>query len=227
VSSDGGSETPERLAVLGEIAAEIAHELHNVLQIIAASAYLARQATDRDDAAAAQPHVAKIERQARLGHALVDDLMALARGDALRAEPVLLADVVAAARQDVEDRAAWIDAVELANLRVRAHPALLARVLHVIYENAVHASAPRKPTITTRARTGEGRVVIGVADDGPGVPANVAPRVFEPLVSARPGGTGLGLALARRIVVAHGGSIALDAGGAAGATFFIDLPGSG
>jgi signal transduction histidine kinase len=227
VDGNSGGEARERLAALGEIAAEVAHELHNVLQVVAASAYVARQATERGDAAGAQPHIAKIERQARLGHAIVDDLMALARGDSLRCEPVLLAEALGEARADLVDGATWVDALELAHIRVRANPALLARVLHVIYENAVHASAPRKPTITTSARTGAGRVVIGVADDGPGVPADIAPRVFEPLVSARPGGTGLGLALARRIVAAHGGSIALDPAGPAGARFLIDLPGSG
>jgi signal transduction histidine kinase len=64
-----------------------------------------------------------------------------------------------------------------------------------------------------------------VADDGPGVPANIADRVFEPLVTSRPGGTGLGLALARRIAAAHGGSISLVPGGA-GATFRLELPGA-
>jgi signal transduction histidine kinase len=51
--------------------------------------------------------------------------------------------------------------------------------------------------------------------------------VFDPLVTARPGGTGLGLALARRIATAHGGSIQLvDAAGAVGATFRLELPGA-
>jgi signal transduction histidine kinase len=101
-------------------------------------------------------------------------------------------------------------------------------LLHVLYENAVHASAPRIPAIATHARTGSGRVVIEVADDGPGVPADVAARVFEPLVSARPGGTGLGLALAQRVAAAHGGSIAFAGPRAdgSGAVFRIELPAS-
>ena len=65
--------------------------------------------------------------------------------------------------------------------------------------------AARARIVTTSARSGAGRVVIEVADDGPGVPADIAARVFEPLVTARTGGTGLGLALARRIAAAHGG----------------------
>lgn len=228
VRSDGEQETRERLAVVGEIAAEVAHELRNVLQIISASAYVARQEVDRGDSVAARPHVTKIERNARLAHAIVDDLMALARGEMLRSEPVLLVEVMVAARADLGDDAArWDDALDPRDVRVCAHPGLLARLLHVLYENAIHASAPREPKITTRARSEPGRVVMEVADDGPGVPADIAPRVFEPLVTARNGGTGLGLALARRIATAHGGSIALVSSNGTGAMFRVELPGPG
>jgi signal transduction histidine kinase len=82
------------------------------------------------------------------------------------------------------------------------------------------------PTIETRAWAEEGRVVIEVADDGPGVPPEIASTIFEPLVTARAGGTGLGLALARRVVAAHSGTISLvsSAAGTTGATFRVELP---
>jgi signal transduction histidine kinase len=224
--SPGEDEARERLAVVGEIAAEVAHELRNVLQVISASAYVARQEAARGDAAATLPHVAKIEKNARLAHGIVDDLMSLARAEALHAETVLLAEVVVASRDDLGAGVAeWEDRVEPHDLRVRAHPGLLSRLLHVLYENAIHASAPRAPTIVTRASAREGRVTVDVVDDGPGVPQHIAARVFEPLVSARPGGTGLGLALARRIAAAHGGSVTLVSGGP-GATFRLELPGA-
>jgi signal transduction histidine kinase len=225
--ADDAKETRERLAVIGEIAAEIAHELRNVLQIISASAYVARQDVDRGDAASAKPHVVKIEKHARIAHAIVDDLMALARGEPLQSEPMLLVDAIAAARDDLAAGATWDDSFEPRDIRLRAHPGLLARLFHVLYENAIHASLPRAPTIVTRARIESGRVVIEVADDGPGVPESIAARVFEPLVTARAGGTGLGLALARRIATAHAGAIRLADATGTGATFRVELPGSG
>jgi two-component system nitrogen regulation sensor histidine kinase NtrY len=214
----------ERLAGLGEIAAEIAHELRNVLQVISASAYLAREETTKGRASAAVPHVAAIERSAHIAHGIVDDLMGLARGDALHTEPWPLAELALQARGDFAPRAAeWNDVIEPHDLRVRGHRRLLVRLLQVLYDNSVQAGAPRAPRIVTRAFAARSRVVIDVADDGPGVPEHLAAQVFQPLVSARPGGTGLGLALARRIAAAHGGALALVPGGS-GATFRLELP---
>jgi signal transduction histidine kinase len=228
VAQEGGKgDSGDRTAAfreLGEIAAEIAHELGNVLGVVAGSMYVARHAVLQGDAAGSVPHLDKAERATRLAQSLVTDVMALARGDALHAQPVPVVDLVALARRDIPPPGArWVDVVEPADLCVRAHPNLFARLLHAIYDNAVRASAPRVPTVTTRASAGSGVVVIDVTDDGPGVPSEIAARIFEPLVTARPGGTGLGLALASRIARAHGGWIALlptDVG----AGFRVELP---
>jgi signal transduction histidine kinase len=213
----------DRFAAIGEIAAEIAHELRNALQIISANAYLAQL-----DPAQSAPQLAKIERNARLAHGIVDDLMALARGDAAHAEPIALADVLPSAREHLpEPGASFDDALTPGHLRIVAHAGLLTRLLHVLYENAVGASAPERPTIRTRAELCPEGARIEVEDDGPGVPDEIADRLFEPLVTARPGGTGLGLSLAVRIAAAHGGTLTLvprPAGISRGATFRLTLP---
>lgn len=210
----------ERLAAIGEIAAEVAHELRNALQVVSANVYLARQ-----NLAASEPHLAKIERSARLAHGIVDDLMALARGEPAHAEAVPFADILMLSREMLpEPGADFEDAVTPRDLQVRAHAGLASRLLHALYENAIRASSPRRPRIDTRATRDDGdSVVIEVADDGPGVPEEIASTLFEPLVTARPGGTGLGLALARRIADAHGGTIELVPT-THGATFRITLP---
>jgi signal transduction histidine kinase len=204
---------------MGEIAAEVAHELRNVLQVITANTYLARQ-----DPAASGEALLKIERNARLAHAIVDDLMGLARGEPMRAQPTRLAEIVVLARAEIAaDAATWEDQLEPTDLRVRAHPGLAGRLLHALYENSISVCAPRAPTIRTRAGVDGNHVLIEVADDGPGVLEEIAPRIFDPLVTGRSGGTGLGLALARRIVAAHGGSIALVAS-PKGACFQVRIP---
>lgn len=217
----GDREVRERLAAIGEIAAEIAHELRNALQIISANVYLARQ-----DPGKSEPFLTKIERNARVAHAIVDDLMALARGEPAHAEPIRLLEVLAFARECLpEPGAELVDDVP-PDLRIRAHQGLMTRLFHVLYENAVGASLPRRPRVETRAWAEAGKVVVEVADDGPGVPADIAPSLFQPLVTAREGGTGLGLALARRVAAAHGGSVFLvaPAPGERGARFRVEIP---
>ena len=222
---DGDAAAHERLVMLGEIAIEIAHELRNVLQTISANAYLAGQDASKGNAEAALQYVTRIEKNARAAHAIVDDLMALARGDALRPESVALAEAMTMARAEFAPGVAhWEDAVDPAGLFVQAHPGLLVRLLHALYENAIQAGAPRTPRIATRARETEGRTIIDVADNGPGVRADIVARAFDVLVTARTGGTGLGLPLARRIAEAHGGSLTLVEGGGEGATFRVELP---
>jgi len=217
----GDDAARERFIAIGEIASEVAHELRNVLQIITASAYLARQ-----DPSASAPHVLKIERNARLAQSIVDDLMSLARGEPAHAEPILLFDVLVAARAEIDpDAAHWHDAIAPNDVRVRAHAGLATRLFHALYENAIHACEPRAPNIRTKAAVEGTSVVIDVADDGPGVPAHIAPQIFDPLVTGREGGTGLGLALARRIAAAHGGGLALQPGrDGDGAIFRVTLP---
>jgi signal transduction histidine kinase len=208
-----------RLIAIGEIAAEIAHELRNALQIVATSAYLAKLSP-----ATSAPHLAKIERHTRIAQEIVDDLMSLARGEPTHAEPVLLADVLVHARASLsEETVHYTDSLTPSALRVRAHPGLLARVFAVLYDNSVAVCAPRPPEIVTHAGNIGTRTIIDVSDDGPGVPGEIAQKIFVPLVTGRTGGTGLGLALARRIVQAHGGSIALMPS-EKGALFRMELP---
>ncbi len=216
--SDGGEDPAVKLATLGEIALEVAHELRNLLLVIDASNYLARK-----DPEASAPHLEKIDRSIRAARGIVDDLFLLAREEPLPFEDTELADVTALARTELQDGAAeWIDHVS--GVRFRAHDRLLARLLKVLYENAIQVSADKKPRIETRATAQTGSIVIDVEDDGPGVPPATAARIFEPLVTSRAGGTGMGLPLARRIAVAHGGGLELIAGRGIGACFRVTIP---
>jgi signal transduction histidine kinase len=198
----------EELLLLGEIAGEAAHELRNALAVIAASASLMKSASLAPSDAG---HLAKIERNARLAQNVLDALMSLARGEAVRGAPVAISSAMSAARAELSANVAYVD--EVGDAAVRGSEVLLARLFRVLYDNAAQAGAKN---ITTRARTESGVVTVDVIDDGPGVPEAIRATLFEPLVTTKTEGTGLGLALARRVARAHGGDIAL-----ADATHFV------
>ena len=106
----------------------------------------------------------------------------------------------------------------------------MVQVLSNLLTNADHAIADsdRAGTIDIGARPGPrpGLVRLELADNGPGVPVDIAGRIFDPLFTTKAGGkgTGVGLALCHRIVAAHGGKIALMTRAPDGARFVIDLP---
>ncbi len=108
------------------------------------------------------------------------------------------------------------------DLAVRADRDQLFRVLLNLSRNAVEAGANR---VTISAHNGDKRVVIDVADDGPGLTPKARDNLFRPFAgSARVGGMGLGLAIAREILRAHGGDIVLGRSGADGTLFQLSLP---
>ena len=106
---------------------------------------------------------------------------------------------------------------------IQGHYDPLRRAFSNLFRNAAEAMAGHG-TIDV-AVTGEGRgVVITVADHGPGIPAELRGRVFEPYLTTKPDGTGLGLALVRQTVDAHHGTIAVAETEGGGATFTLVFP---
>lgn len=107
---------------------------------------------------------------------------------------------------------------------VLGDPILLEWVLEALVKNAIDALHGRAGTITLEAGISEGSATIRVRDDGPGVPRELRRRVFEPGVTTKQGGWGIGLALSRRVVEdSHGGTIDLEPT-EAGASFIVRLP---
>jgi signal transduction histidine kinase len=92
-----------------------------------------------------------------------------------------------------------------------------------VVQNAIEAM-PQGGTLSIECRRTDTEVQLQVRDTGPGVPADVLPRIFEPLYTTKPGGTGLGLYIVREILVAHGGGVTVESGEERGATFTLILP---
>ena len=178
-------------------AAVLGHELRNPLGAALANAALACELTDRSDPrrAVLDAVVRDLERTS----SLLDSYLAFARLGKPALRPLSLEGLVksAAARWPL---LRWRVAPECT---VVGDETLLARVLDNLIDNATRAGAR---AVDLRGERCDGTVRVRIADDGPGIPAEVLPHLFEPGFSTR-GSTGLGLSIIAETVAAHGGSI--------------------
>jgi signal transduction histidine kinase len=109
---------------------------------------------------------------------------------------------------------------------VEAYYEALLRAFRNLLRNAVDAVAEEGGAIDLSVDSEDGGVRVTIADNGPGVPDGLAERIFEPDFTRKPGGTGLGLAVVRQTVAAHGGQVSARTGERGGAVFIVWLPAS-
>ncbi len=216
-----------RLAEIGSATNKINHDLRNMLSTARLLSDRLARSDDERTRSLAPTILNTIDRAARLA----SDAIEYVRD---RPTPKLgtvdLADLVdevgVALREQGEDSNPnivrhWANEVAAAH-QVRADRDLLYRVFTNLGRNAFEAGATE---VRVRSRIVDGMLQIDVTDNGPGVPQDMVDGVFRPFVTGgRAGGAGLGLAIARDLVQAHGGDIALVDTGASGTTFRFTLP---
>ena len=226
----------EGLAQLGELSAGVAHELRNGLATLGGwIQLLVRRPLEPEAAECA----VELEREARHLARVVEEFLAFARPGTRRAEPIDLAQLVRRAAQSVQGAIPGGVPIEtrigVEPAPIAGDPMLLERALHNLLANAAAASRetiatgkPPEPIVLALAPSPgrADRFRVSIADRGPGIPPGIRERLFEPFVSARPGGVGLGLALARRIVLLHGGEIEAGDRPGGGAEIRVELPSS-
>lgn len=211
-----------RLAAAGEMAAALAHELNQPLAALAAYGKACEHMIARGgNEALLRETIAKMVREAGRASDVVRRLREFFRTGAMHLEVVAVADVVDSVTRQF-DAACRTHAIELRtdvarSLSVKADRLQLELVLRNLIANAVDAVAAVPPPAPRRivvraARQQGGRLEMSVEDSGAGVSRDVAGRLFEPFVSGKSSGLGLGLVLSRTIVEAHGGSLWAEVG---------------
>jgi len=223
------AEEMRHLAELGALTSAVAHEIRNPLAGIAATAEVLRSTLDGDDER--REGIETILGEAARLDKLVSDLLDFARCR----EPHLLEadvadDVACVVRAVAEDaKAAAVEiAVETPDTctPVLIDSQLTQHVFRHLAANAIEAM-PRGGTLTIRTRrpdAGSRYVCVQFIDTGTGIQADDASRVFDPFFTTRPGGVGLGLAAARRLVEAQGGYLTVESTPGSGTCFTVYLP---
>jgi signal transduction histidine kinase len=163
--------------------------------------------------------------------ALIDDLMLLARADerglTVAKDDVDLDDIASAEVERLRRKTSLDVRSDITPARLTGDADALSRVLRNLLDNAARHATSR---VEVDVRPAGGFVRVGVADDGPGIPAVDRSRVFDRFVRLDPdrsrdaGGTGLGLAIVREIVVAHGGTVSIDDRLGGGTVVRLQLP---
>ena len=231
----------DRLASLGEMAAGIAHELKNPLAGIEVMAGLLRRQVP--DTPAAQTLLADILSEAKLANAIVGEMLEFVRPVRLQVEQTDIAQVLQQSVTNTEgktsrhDIAVTLDIAEGLPL-IDADASQLCQVFSNLLTNAFEAvngcgtvllratldTSEESTDLARHAPEPTPSVVLEVIDDGPGVPAELSDRIFNPFFTTKTTGSGLGLPIVRKIVDAHDGRIDLFSEPGRGTRFRVTLP---
>jgi two-component system sensor histidine kinase HydH len=216
-------ERGRRLAALGTMSAVLAHELRNPLASLKGHAQLLAERVERDETL--RPKVDRVVNEAVRLEQLLNDLLGFVRSGELRREDADPNDVLRAA----------VEATGESNVEARYLPAgthwpldagRLQQALENVLRNAVQAS-PAGQRVEARVEQEGKALVFTVKDHGPGIPAGEEERIFEPFVTGRLRGVGLGLSITRRIVELHGGTVSARTHASGGAEFRLTVPSRG
>ena len=217
----------ERLGIAGEVAGGIAHAIYNPLAALIGHMEMK---LDSDKVDPRDEHVMHLARRI---DAVVEGMLTLSRRGTMRPEPMDLGDLVREVRRELAERC-LTQGVEV-ELRIApdlpqltADRALLTTALLSVAENAVDAMEKGgKLVLEVESVPKTAAVRLRVRDSGAGVPAKIRGRIFAPFYSTKPRGVGLGLAIARGIILGHEGSIRLESEPGIGTEVTLEIPQQG
>jgi signal transduction histidine kinase len=218
----------ERMAAIGETAAMVGHDLRNPMQTLVSTIYLAKKKLrSLPSPPAEKQDVIKsyklIEEQVWYINRMISELADYARP----VKPKLASTSLPPLIDDTLSTVTVPENVKVSikvkrGLKAIVDPVLMKRVLINLVANALHAM-PDGGRLTITASKKAKAVVIRVEDTGVGIPKKGIDNLFKPFPTTKPGGTGLGLVICKRLVEAHGGTITVKSKVGKGSTFTIKI----
>jgi len=220
----------ETLTSLGTLAAGIAHDLNNPLQVIRSRSELLLESPDTTPASDMRDDFVTIQRQARRASMIIEEFFRLTKQREKILAPVNVNDVIERALLLVSEQMRKVG-IELTIRLDPSPPKIMAdatgleRVLINLLMNARDAM-PQGDVVVIGSSllTDQQWLQVSVGDNGPGIPPDALPKLFHILYTTKSNGSGLGLWLSRRIIQEHGGKIEVQSEIGKGTTFTIRLP---
>jgi signal transduction histidine kinase len=222
-------ESAEHLAVIGQTAGMVGHDIRNPLQAIVSATYLAKD----DLVSLPQSEIKKnliesmkeIEDQAAYIGKIVADLQDFSRPLKPFSEEIDLRKIVDTLllSLETEENVEVISEIADDTHKVKSDPDYLKRIITNLLMNAEQAM-PKGGRITITARKEKGTCLISVEDTGEGIPEDVKPHLFQPLFTTKAKGQGFGLAVSKRLAKAMGGDLTFESEEGNGSKFILKLP---
>ena len=231
VALERAARRAETLAALGTLSAGIAHEINNPIGILSSRLELMLEGR-RNVPPELREDLEMLRRNVERVGGIVRSLLSAARQSPMERRSVDMNAVVEetlmlVGKQMSKDRIQIVTTLDPDLPKIRGEPHTLQQVLMNLLVNARDAM-PGGGIVrveTSRATGEEGGVRLVVGDTGPGIPADVLPRISEPFYTTKTAGTGLGLPLSYNIIREHGGQVEVDSAPGRGTRFIITLPG--
>jgi signal transduction histidine kinase len=212
----------ERLAILGQLAGGVSHELRNPLGVIKNSVYYLKMILPDEERQ--RRHLAILDREVATATRIISGMLDFARST----PPARTSTDLSALVSDALERLTVPDSVrverDLADGLdpVMVDPHQIGLVLDNLLLNAIQAM-PDGGVLTARTRLVRGRIEISVEDTGVGIASEHRERIFEPLFTTKSKGIGLGLSLVKRLVEANNGTIRVESAPGKGTRFVVEL----
>ena len=218
----------KRVSAMGEMAAAMAHQIRTPLS--SAMLYVSNLGTSHLDNTRRHRFLNKTMGSLQHLEKLVEDMLLFARGGRFNTQPTAINQVIEdfVSQQHLRQEEAGLS-IHLKNelpedMQVKLCRDAFISALQNLVNNACEA-ADANICIDIHARQGsDGRVVLEITDNGPGIPDDIKSRLFEPFVTSRSNGTGLGLAIVNAVIRAHKGTISVSDATPGGTRFTITLP---
>ncbi|OYR30634.1 C4-dicarboxylate transport sensor protein DctB [Brucella lupini] len=218
-----------RLAIMGQVAAGVAHEINQPVATIRAYADNAKTFIERKRLSDATENLSEIAALTDRIGTITGDLKALARKGRTPSEPTSLSQVISGALVLLRSRfSGRMDQLDIAlpppELQVIGHSIRLEQVFINLFQNALEAIDLKQNDgkIEVRTHVDRDKVIISVSDNGPGMPQHIRDNLFSPFNTSKEKGLGLGLVIVKEIVTDYGGAISAESN-AAGTSFRIEL----